>query len=267
MRSETGGRPSTIPSTLGFLPSLFEMRPGKLVSDALFFCLTQETAASASFYRGIRTIQGIPEAATFSIDLWNLPVSAVMSIEAQSRKEMPDEVLIANFQKNGDPECYDELFTRYRRQVYFACKGFFGEASAAEDATQETFLRAYQNIHRFSGGNFGGWLMRIARNICIDTWRSARAETPLEEPAAQSLPSGASLEEASEMRLALQSVLEAMETLPSEQQRCVELKMEGYSYEETAAVTGFTVQAVKSHLQNGRRNLWLRMKGTLSQLK
>ena len=82
-----------------------------------------------------------------------------------------------------------------------------------------------------------------------------------------SFRSGEALDENSEMRLALRAGIQEMQALPHEQRRCVELKMEGYSYSETAASTGLSVQAVKSHLQNGRRNLWLRMKGTLTQLK
>jgi DNA-directed RNA polymerase specialized sigma24 family protein len=39
------------------------------------------------------------------------------------------------------------------------------------------------------------------------------------------------------------------------------MKIQGYSYEETAALTGLSTEAVKSHLQNGRRMLWLKMKG------
>ena len=170
-------------------------------------------------------------------------------------------------EQTGDSDCFEELFARYRRQVYFACKGFFSDGSSAEDATQETFLRAYQNMHRFSGGNFGGWLMRIAKNICIDTWRKRQPEKEIEEIEMSQLPFPEVLDQASDLRLAVQQVRKEMQALPAEQRRCVELKIEGYSYEETAESTGLTVPAVKSHLQNGRRTLWLRMKGTLSQLR
>jgi RNA polymerase sigma-70 factor (ECF subfamily) len=54
-------------------------------------------------------------------------------------------------------------------------------------------------------------------------------------------------------------------SLPREQRQCLELKVEGLSYEETAARTGFTVNAVKSHLQNGRRMLWRKMEIALPQ--
>jgi DNA-directed RNA polymerase specialized sigma24 family protein len=45
------------------------------------------------------------------------------------------------------------------------------------------------------------------------------------------------------------------------------MKIEGYSYEETAMKTGMSVPAVKSHLQNGRRALWQRVAGTVTRLK
>jgi DNA-directed RNA polymerase specialized sigma24 family protein len=43
------------------------------------------------------------------------------------------------------------------------------------------------------------------------------------------------------------------------------MKIQGYSYEETAAGTGLSIEAVKSHLQNGRRRLWLKIKGIAQQ--
>jgi DNA-directed RNA polymerase specialized sigma24 family protein len=55
--------------------------------------------------------------------------------------------------------------------------------------------------------------------------------------------------------------------LPAEQRRCLELKIDGYSYEESASLTGLTVGAVKSHLQNGRRMLWLRLGKAVAEPK
>ena len=45
------------------------------------------------------------------------------------------------------------------------------------------------------------------------------------------------------------------------------MTIEGYSYEETATLTGLPIKAVKSHIQNGRRMLWLKMERMLSQLR
>jgi RNA polymerase sigma-70 factor (ECF subfamily) len=67
------------------------------------------------------------------------------------------------------------------------------------------------------------------------------------------------------MRQMAERLWQEIRSLPREQSRCLELKVEGFSYEETAARTGFTVNAVKSHLQNGRRMLWRKMEGGLPQ--
>jgi RNA polymerase sigma factor (sigma-70 family) len=65
-------------------------------------------------------------------------------------------------------------------------------------------------------------------------------------------------------KLAAHQLRREIEKLPADQRRCVELKIEGCSYEETAAKTGLTVEAVRSHLQNGRRTLRLRMQGVFA---
>jgi len=179
------------------------------------------------------------------------------------RRELTDEELIREFLLEGHQSAFSSLFERHRRRVYVGCQVFLQDASAAEDATQETFLRAYQNLRCFVGGNFPGWLMRIAKNVCIDQWRRQKHQVDLDEEDFASVRDRESLEDATALRLATRKLEEEMTQLPAEQRRCLELKISGYSYEETAAVTGFSVQAVKSHLQNGRRMLWLRLSKAL----
>ncbi len=190
-----------------------------------------------------------------------------MGVAAPAYREIPDEEIVRRFQLTGDTGCFAELFNRHRRRVYCSCRGFFCDGSAAEDATQETFLRAFQSIHSFLGGNFGGWLMRIAKNVCIDLWRKRRPECGPEEIDLDAMTAPRNIDQTSDMHLAVEKLRAEMATLPPEQRRCLELKIEGYSYEETAARTGLPLEAVKSHLQNGRRMLWMKMEGTLSQLR
>jgi DNA-directed RNA polymerase specialized sigma24 family protein len=57
-----------------------------------------------------------------------------------------------------------------------------------------------------------------------------------------------------------------IQSLPVNQQRCLELKINGYSYEETATAMGLPADAVRSHLQNARRTLRLRMQEALSEI-
>ncbi|MFZ0794848.1 MAG: RNA polymerase sigma factor [Candidatus Korobacteraceae bacterium] len=190
-----------------------------------------------------------------------------MDSGAQKAQVIPDEQIVRQFAETGDPACFAELFARHRKRIYFACRAFFENGSAAEDATQETFLRAFQNIRRFQEGNFCAWLMRIAKNVCIDQWRKRRPELGAEESQIETLPADGALDERADLRIAVQKLREEMEALTSDQRRCLEMTIEGYSYEETATRTGRPIKAVKSNIQNGRRMLWLKMERMLSQLR
>jgi RNA polymerase sigma factor (sigma-70 family) len=101
-----------------------------------------------------------------------------MASGAQSQITSSDEELALHFGITGDNECFSQLFASHRKRVFFVCRSFFDDGSAAEDATQETFLRAYENIAQFHGGDFSRWIMRIAKNVCIATaklrWRIER---------------------------------------------------------------------------------------------
>jgi RNA polymerase sigma-70 factor, ECF subfamily len=189
-----------------------------------------------------------------------------MSLGIQARTALTDEELASRYQATGDPEYFAQIFARHRRLVLCACRRFFGTNSLAEDAAQETFLRAYQAIHRFQQGNVCGWLMRIAKNVCIDLWRKQRPESQAAGMGSVDPPVSVSLDRLTEANRAMEKVHEQMQSLSLDQRRCLEMKMEGYSYEETARQTGLSLDAVKSHLQNGRRMLWLRVQGILSQL-
>jgi RNA polymerase sigma-70 factor (ECF subfamily) len=175
---------------------------------------------------------------------------------------IPDEELVRRFQETGSSDCFAELFARHRRRVYMACRGFFADGAAAEDATQEAFVRIYQKIHSFHGGNFTGWLTRIAKNVCIDEWRKRRSEGVLDGELVPEESAMGARNRTPELHLMVEEVWKEMTSLPSDQRRCLEMKIQGYSYEETASHTGLSIDAVKSNLQNGRRMLWLKVKGS-----
>lgn len=89
-----------------------------------------------------------------------------------------DRELVQTFQR-GDESAYDAIYARYRGRVYSVCHRMLGRAPEAEEATQETFLRAYQALGRFNGSYYlGAWLSRIAANVCVDSLRS-RGRTTL----------------------------------------------------------------------------------------
>jgi RNA polymerase sigma-70 factor (ECF subfamily) len=180
---------------------------------------------------------------------------------------LTDDELVWKFRSTKDAVFFAELFARHRKKVYWSCRRFYGEGSAAEDATQEAFLKAFQNVGRYAGGDFCSWLMRISRNVCIDQWRKRKTEGGRDdEREMDQLPSRQLADPESEASLVAERVQQEMKQLPEAQRQCLALKIEGYSYEETAMKTGMSVPAVKSHLQNGRRALWMRIEGTVKRM-
>lgn len=76
--------------------------------------------------------------------------------------------------KEGDREAFMTLTRLYQKKVFVLTYSFFRNKEDALDLVQETFLRLYQKIHTYQQGrNFEGWLLQIAKNLCIDYYRKS----------------------------------------------------------------------------------------------
>jgi RNA polymerase sigma-70 factor (ECF subfamily) len=77
--------------------------------------------------------------------------------------------------QQGSDEAFTNLVETYQKPVYNLCYRMVGEPEEAEDAAQETFLRAYQNLHRYDPSrSFGTWILSIAAHYCIDRLRKRK---------------------------------------------------------------------------------------------
>src|SRR5713101_8338318 len=80
----------------------------------------------------------------------------------------------------GDEPAFEELARRHRRELHVHCYRMLASFDEAEDAVQETFLRAWRAWDSFAGpGQHRAWLYRIATNVCLDTLRSRRSVSRL----------------------------------------------------------------------------------------
>ncbi len=85
---------------------------------------------------------------------------------------MNDEMAWVHQAQQGNDESFTRLVEHYQTPVYNLCFRMLGEAESAEDAAQESFLRAYQNITRYDRQRpFATWLLSIAAHYCIDRLR------------------------------------------------------------------------------------------------
>ena len=157
----------------------------------------------------------------------------------------------------------DDDFEQHRAALTRHCARLLGSQSEAEDAVQETLLRAWRNQARFQGRcRLDSWLHRIASNVCFDMLnaRSKRAE-PVDPAALQDAqllgttdadPAERALTDEA-LRLAL---VVALERLPARQRAVLTLRdVFGWRASEAAELLGITVAAVNSLLQRARASL------------
>ena len=176
---------------------------------------------------------------------------------------MDESRLIAASQE-GRVEAFNLLVERYQGLVYNVAYRMLGDRDAAADATQDTFISAYDGLGRFRGGSFRAWLLRIATNHCYDQLRARqhRRQDSLEDM----LQSGDDLDVAADQRLTpenftlssemLGAIAGGLATLPADQRAAVILSdVQGLAYEEIAEAMACSLGTVKSRLSRGRARL------------
>jgi RNA polymerase sigma-70 factor (ECF subfamily) len=172
----------------------------------------------------------------------------------------------------GDQSAFATLTERHRRELHVHCYRMLASFEEAEDAVQETFLRAWRNRDSFDGSSlFRAWLYRIATNVCLDiVRRSSRrltamhtfAEVPWLQPYPDRLldevtPSDdqpdAVVVERETIELAF---LAAMQVLPPRQRAALILRdVLGWPARETASLLETSVAAANSALQRARATM------------
>ncbi len=184
-----------------------------------------------------------------------------------------DEALILEAQ-GGSLEAFNRLVRRHERAVYNVALRLVGTAMAAEEVTQDTFMRAYGALERFRGGDFRPWLLRIATNRAYDELRRRKRapgsfeELTYEPEVEWSTLTSVEEPDARAERLELARVLEAaLAQLPTDQRVAVVLSdVQGYDYVEIAAITGVPYGTVKSRLSRARSRLRSLLAGRLDSV-
>lgn len=170
-----------------------------------------------------------------------------------------EKVWIANAQA-GDPQAFAKLIEAYQNPVYNLCYRMLGQAEEAEDAAQETFLRAYTRLSQFDNNRrFLNWILTIASHHCIDRLRKRRAPlvslqdvpiTAYDRPAPQTPESIVmQREQAAEVQQWLNLLA------PEYRMALILLYWYGFSYEEIAEIQQCSIAAVKSRLHRARKKL------------
>jgi RNA polymerase sigma factor (sigma-70 family) len=191
----------------------------------------------------------------------DLPDPALTDLDTEARL---DERLISNA-RDGDLASFNTLVNRHERVIYNVCLRTLRDASLAEDATQDTFIKAWTAIDTFWGGLVRPWLLRIATNRCYDILRAKqrRPADSLDAQLIEAQPDWSSQSEVAEhpeahaARHELSVLLDrALGELADDQRIAIVLSdIQGYAYDEIAAITGTAIGTVKSRLFRARARL------------
>lgn len=168
--------------------------------------------------------------------------------------------------QRGDVEAFNQLVRLYEGRVYNLCYRMLGDADAAADVTQDSFISAYRNLNRFRGGVFRSWLFRIATNACYDALRarkrrptvslSAPGDLDDDSPAFDLPDPDESPDDRALRRELAAAIQQGIAQLPEEQRIVVILSdIQGLAYEEIAEVTSTNLGTVKSRLSRARARL------------
>jgi len=166
--------------------------------------------------------------------------------------------------QQGSDEAFTQIVETYQKPIYNLCYRMLGEPTAAEDAAQETFLRVYQNLHRYDTSRaFGTWILSIAAHYCIDLLRKKKfkmfsMDAENDDGMTFELPDASAPDpETESVKRELHARLHILlKDLDDTDRAAVIMRYwHDFSEKEIAQSLDLTVSAVKSRLHRSRRAL------------
>jgi len=186
------------------------------------------------------------------------------------KQDQSDGELLARYQRSSDQELLAQLYGRYAELVYGVCMKYLKEPAAAEDATMAIYEELVDKARGHEIDKFRSWLYVLAKNHCLmQLRREKRNITVNYEPGIMhSLDSQHHTMERSDENEEEARLKDCLEQLNPQQQQCIQMfYYRDHSYKEIAEMLKERLGKVRSHIQNGRRNLRICLEEKEKKLK
>ena len=168
-----------------------------------------------------------------------------------------DNELLENFYRSKDNQWLGTLLQRYTLLLLGVCMKYLKNEEEAKDAVQQIFLKVFTELHKYRVDYFKSWLYMITRNQCLMRLRDRQGKIAKELTENLGLQEQENnIAELAEKDALLAAMETSLEELNADQKTCVTLfYLQKKTYHEISDTTGYTLLQVKSHIQNGKRNL------------
>ena len=177
-------------------------------------------------------------------------------------KTLTDLELIARYKNNGNNSIVGILFERYTYLVFGVCMKYLKDEDEAQDAVMQIFEKLLSDLKKHSVDNFKGWLFMVSKNHCLMHLRGTKSllekqkEFKKDAPVFMESWNNEHLDNKNSKETTLTKLEDCINKLNEKQRISVDLFfIKEKCYQEVADETGFTMNDVKSFIQNGKRNL------------
>lgn len=183
----------------------------------------------------------------------------------QTYHQEADDVLVRLYEEGNDA-AFDVLLERHQQRLFNYILGLVHDEDLANDLFQEVFIKAITRIRSHSyvaSGRFGSWLLRIAHNLIIDTFRQGKALATVsgDTPEGSNLVGKACLlDQSIDQFIATEQtytdIEQMVKQLPATQQEIIHMRIyQGLSYKEIAAMKGCSINTALGRMHYAVLNL------------
>ena len=184
-------------------------------------------------------------------------ISYFHPVNPKLNKHISDQELLEKFYADRDNQWLGILLERYTLLLLGVCMKYLKNEELARDSVQQIFLKAITELQKYRVEYFKSWIYMVAKNHCLMQLRDKPGKNTIEVK--DSIPAETDETDKESLQLnekTYEYMGEALKELNAEQQLCVTLfYMEKKSYQQITEQTGYSMMQVKSHIQNGKRNM------------
>lgn len=180
----------------------------------------------------------------------------IMKLNGSSLSKESDESLLEKYTSSEDLNVLGELYTRHSEMVYYVCLRYFKDEEKSKDAVMQLFEQLIVKIKKQTIQDFSKWLYVVAKNFCLMELRSSKKIEISTDEFVEFPTNLHPQEDYAEKEERLSQLEKCIQKLPEKQRISIDLFFINQKcYKEVVEITGFSMNDVKSYIQNGKRNL------------